>query len=303
MAKWSNLLGERPLGLLCACVPRLAGFAPALRVAPQRDSTAPGHSGAALRSIMTGQLAPCTVAVRVRHNDEVTEQRSDIQLGGLRPAYFFGPRSVSRLRSYRRRRAGGGVRLPGGPGRTSSSFFERALSEPRTLALHIALALLEPSCAPWTRPDCPIPVLRSNGKSPPLLPSPPPAPPPSSPPSPPLPPPSMPPSPPQSPLAVGFRWPISFLSRENALVSTQARAPRSGASNAPRLACAGCRVAIEVPLSMHLLRGSSRTHRSQISGPHALRRRWKPRALRSAFWAASLRFWSAAERPRPPRNG
>ena len=69
-------LGERPWCLLRACVPRLAGFAPALQVAPQRESTAPGHSGAALRSIMTGKLAPCFAGARVWHNDEVTEQRS-----------------------------------------------------------------------------------------------------------------------------------------------------------------------------------------------------------------------------------
>ena len=68
-------LGERPWCLLCACVPRLAGFAPALQVAPQRESTATGHSGAAVRSILTGQLAPCFAGARVWHSDEVTEQR------------------------------------------------------------------------------------------------------------------------------------------------------------------------------------------------------------------------------------
>ena len=118
---------------------------------------------------------------------------------------------------------GGGVRLPGGPGGLPhQDALIGARSEPRTLALRIALASLEPSRAPWTRTDCPIPVLRSNGTSPPSLPSPPPPPPPSPPLSPLSFPPSTPPLPQLSLVMVAQGWPL-FLSLffENALLSTQ----------------------------------------------------------------------------------
>ena len=75
---------------------------------------------------------------------------------------------------------GGGVRLPGGPGGLPhQDSLNGALSEPRTFALRIAFASLEPSCAPWTRTDCLIPVLRFDGTAP-TSPLPPPLPPPPS---------------------------------------------------------------------------------------------------------------------------